>query len=328
MPGLDDPLNRAWLDLASSNPTLVDAFSSCLLAFAAIDKDRNFSFAGTGFIVGAGDGFAFALTAKHVMFEGVRTLQNPASRHAASALFVPSSALNPVLTAERIKAVWMGPSDAGLLDVPYLCSNDTLDIAGCIVRQQAVDPPPFPSGQIQLDVTIPVVGDAVVMVAHDQLSIEEITAPADRSGVGQALRINRRISIRYGYVTAVHDTGHRQYRWPCFTTSIPAEPGMSGGLVYRHRDGPPAACGVVCADNSTEEARANQDAPGESVIALVWPALALQLPEALADDAPRMTLLDAMNREVMPLAEGQIDGITCTDCGGGATSVKWARRSP
>jgi hypothetical protein len=324
MPRLNNPLNRAWLDLASANPTLIDAFSSCLLAFAAIDKDRNFRFAGTGFIVGAGDGFAFALTAKHVMFEGVRTHQNPASRHAASALFVPSSALNPVLTAERIKAAWMGPSDAGLLDVPYLSSNDTLDIAGCIVRRQAVDPPPFPAGQVHLDLTVPVVGDAVVMVTHDQLSIQEIAAPADRSGVGQTLRINRRISIRYGYVTAVHETEYRQYRWPCFTTSIPAEPGMSGGLIYRHCDGPPAACGVVCADNSTEEARANQNVAGESVIAAVWPALALQVPESLADDAPRMTLLDAMARQVMPRAEGELERFTCTHCGGGAITVKRA----
>ena len=90
MPIPNDTENRYWLDISSANPKLMDEFRPCLVAFLAFDNGRMPGLAGTGFVIGAGIGHALVITAKHVLTEGVLNIQRPLSRHAPSALFVPS----------------------------------------------------------------------------------------------------------------------------------------------------------------------------------------------------------------------------------------------
>jgi hypothetical protein len=70
---------------------------------------------------------------------------------------------------------------------------------------------------------------------------------------------------------------------------------MSGGFVQLPKDGETiSACGVVCADNSADEARGNQMIAGESVIGLGYMALGLTMPTEMRNDAPYRTLQDMM----------------------------------
>jgi hypothetical protein len=89
---------------------------------------------------------------------------------------------------------------------------------------------------------------------------------------------------------------------------------MSGGFVYLPRDGEPiAACGIVCADNSTPEAHSDNSLCGESVVACAWIALSLRIPEYYAPTAPNRTLLDMMKMGAMPPSVGGIDHIQIVD---------------
>ena len=159
---------------------------------------------------------------------------------------------------------------------------------------------------------VPSRGDMVHMVSVDNMSVAERSAPTDASGTGQVIRITTRVSIRAGTVTAVHPNGFRQYAWPCFTTSIPAEPGMSGGFAFLPVHGATiAACGLVCTDNSSQAARTDNHLCGESVIGCTWPALGLQVPFSLptSSNSATRSLLDVMNAGDIGLPVGGLDNI-------------------
>ena len=169
----------------------------------------------------------------------------------------------------------------------------------------------------------PSIGDVVHMVSQGGMKISDRLPPTGVKGIGQRFTAHRRVSIRVGTVTAIYPQGFRQYPWQCFTTSIPVEPGMSGGFVYLPREGMPvAACGITCADNSIPEAHTDYSLCGESVIACAWPALTLKVPEYYANDAPMRTLLDMMKMGAMEPAVGGIDHIQIVDRDDGGFTIK------
>lgn len=201
--------------------------------------------------------------------------------------------------------------NASMLNVVHLNYNDSLDLASCIVMPQE-------GGTIMQHVSIPLdtdepsVGDVVHMVSMEEMKAEELVPPEGPDGKGQQISMHRRVSIRVGVVTGVHSKGFRQYRWPCFTTSIPAKPGMSGGFVYLPREGVTiAACGVICADNSTDGAHGDFFQCGESVIATTWLALSLRMPLTLppGHGAPVHTLYEHIRRGNVPAPLGGIEHI-------------------
>lgn len=317
MPIPNDPMNRWWVDVSGANPSLVDLFRPCLINFLAFDRSKVPGIAGTGFVISSGSDFAVVISAKHVFTEGVLNIQRPALSHAPSAIFVPPSRTMPTLHPEKIKAIWGNSNIVATLDTVYLQYNETTDIACCIVAKEELhlpqaQPHQFYPPSIPLDTTIPAVGDEVHMVSLDAMEVIENLRPQADDGSGQVISIKRSVSIRIGTVTAVHLNGFRQYRWPCFTTSIPAQPGMSGGFVFIPRDGQTiAACGVVCADNSNEEAVTSYHHCGESVIACSWVALGLAVPVTIpyANGSSTKTLYDLMQKGEMIMAIGGIDHI-------------------
>lgn len=324
MPIRNDPLNRWWVDVSSVNPAIVNALRPSLVAFLAFDHGRMPSIAGTGFVIAGMPDFALVISAKHVLSEGVLKIQRPVPAYSASALFVPPSLRTPSLNPERLKAIWMGAEYAGLLNAVHACYNNTLDIACLLITPQELYATPFRPVSIALDTTVPSIGDIVHMVSLEGMDVSELAPPTGANGTGHKLSITRRISIRIGTVTDTYAQGFRQYRWPCFTTSIPAEPGMSGGFVHLPRDGATiAACGVVCADNSTVGARADYFQCGESVIACGWPALALRVPISIPStpDSPTRTLYDMMRDGSMNTAVGGIDHIEVVDLGNGECRI-------
>lgn len=314
MPLPNDTPGHWWIELAGVNPNLVNDFRRCLLAFVAFDRGNTPDLAGTGFVIASGDNLAIVITAKHVLAEGVLNIQRPQRRHAPSALFVPSNSLTPSIAKEKLRALWLDSKNGEALVIPHISYNEILDIACCIVTPQEITTPPFIfNGIIPLDTVRPSVGEIVHMVSLDAMNLVDYV-PSPAYSKPRPFLVNRRVTIRRGIVTASYPQGFRQYKWPCFTTSIPAAPGMSGGFVYLPRDGCTiAACGVVCADNSLPEAHSDQLVCGESVIAYSWPALALTVPERFEDNAPLHTLYDMMKKGSMPVAEGGIDQIEISD---------------
>jgi hypothetical protein len=315
LPG--DLLKRYWIELGGVNSHLVDQFRPVTITFLAFDKDKSISpltTVGTGFIVGVGAdmGLAMVITAKHVL-DGIHQVQSPRSRHAASTPpeFVPGTATQMTLAPEKLKVAWMGSSDAGMMNVAWASYSTSHDIASCVITPQAEDPPPFQPNVVLMDMRIPSVGEIVHIVSIDNQSATELTAPEDRTGKGQVLRVNRRVSIRRGTVTGVHLQGFGQYKWPCFTTSIPVSGGMSGGLVYVPRDGQTiAACGVVCADLDPYQSQTDQTQCGSSVIGCIWPVLALRMPDTLPApaNAPTHTVLDLIKAHRVSMPMGGVDG--------------------
>jgi hypothetical protein len=132
-----------------------------------------------------------------------------------------------------------------------------------------------------------------------------------------------------GTVTRICPKGYRQYKWPCFTTSIPATPGMSGGMVIVCGRAKLGVCGIVCADNSPEEARkGDHNVTGESIIASAWGALSMHIPKdpprIINPKAPTLTLYEMMQRNVLPSAIG-IENISYRDRGNGEGTISIIR---
>lgn len=324
MPIPNDSLGRYWIDVSADNPKFVNELRPCLVGFLAFDYEQRPELAGTGFVIGENTDFALVISAKHVLSEGVLKIQRPVPRHSPSALFVPVSSRTPILHEAKLRAIWMGSESADLLYTRHFSYNDSLDIACCIFSPQESYATQFKPISIPLDTTRPSVGDVVHMVSQGGMNISNRSPPTDVTGSGQTFWAHRRVSVRIGTVTAIYPRGFRQYRWPCFTTSIPADPGMSGGFVYLPRDGRTiAACGVVCADNSSFEARTNYLLCGESVIACAWPALSLHVPKYYASDSPMCTLHEMMKAGAIPTAVGGIDHIEVVDLGNGDGRVTY-----
>jgi hypothetical protein len=173
--------------------------------------------------------------------------------------------------------------------------------------------------QLLLDLQSLSIGDLVHMVSIYKMNVLESVPPREKDELGQIIKIAQAVNIRIGHVTGIYKKGLRQYQWPCFTTSIPAEPGMSGGFVCLPKAGTTvAACGVISADNSGKESMKNMLLPGESVVALTWPALGLRLPEniPLLEDTNKVTIYDMIKTGRMRAAIGELDQFKIVDLGG------------
>jgi hypothetical protein len=313
----NDLLGRWWVEAIDSpdDPFWV-GLRSAMVTFMSAGKDHVQHINGTGFFIDSGEDFGIILTAKHVL-DGVYSTQTPHPRYAPSALefFVPSTSKAPSLDPTKLKALWMGES-AVALNVAYVNYNNSIDIASGILITQRADEH-FTPASIPITLSMPKVGDVVQMITQ---GLEPPTQNVDQLEDGKrfALLVRRQIVLRMGVVTGVYQEGYRQYKWPCFTTSIPAAPGMSGGLVTIPKNGGTvAACGVVCADNSPPEAAGSFMIQGESVIGCVWPALTLRAPERIpvAAGTAQPTLFEWMRQGRMRIVGGGLDQIEVQNLG-------------
>ena len=98
---------------------------------------------------------------------------------------------------------------------------------------------------------------------------------------------------------------------------------MSGGLVSMFRDKETvSACGVVCADNSTDSARSTFATAGESVIASVWPSLGLPVPTELAEAPQTAPMYHLMKEGRMPPPFGGLEHIEVSKLPSGDYAVR------
>lgn len=279
----NDPLGRKWLDVSSENQHLVRQFRPVLVSFLGFDLNKNPKLMGTGFIIAGSTDFYVVATARHVI-DGLQHFQRP-SRHAPSA--VPGFFVQPKVSIDprHLKVLQADHGRTQLMDVAYVTYCEDLDIALCLIVPQKNEDCPVPYA-VPLDFSVPSVGDVVHLVSCGAMDVSETSPPLEPDGFGQMLRVERSVSIRIGVVTAVHEEGYNQYRFPCFSTSIPAEHGMSGGFVYRPRDGEMvAACGIISADlDLTHLPRTAFDSHEESIISCVRPLLGFSLPSGILPD--------------------------------------------
>jgi Trypsin-like peptidase domain len=310
MPIPNDPLNRYWIEISDVNPKLVSDIRPTLVSFLTDDHAGNPGIAGTGFIISASDELAMVLTAKHVLSEGVLGIQKPYRNHSTPSIFEPPHARTPSLNDQKLKALYMNSQSADLFNVIHASYNDSLDIALCIIEISSSGEAKFEPLAIPIHPVTPCVGDIVHMFSLIHPTEKITTTPLGDSGESQSFELTRKVSVRMGIVTALYPSGFRQYKWPCFTTSIPAEPGMSGGFVCIPTHGTTiAACGVVCADNTLSQDSIDCFKCGESVIGCTWPALTLRSPKSLppTNGADDLTLYEMIKQELLPLPPGGID---------------------
>ncbi|MBI1318985.1 MAG: hypothetical protein GC168_08550 [Candidatus Hydrogenedens sp.] len=305
-----DPLNRWWRDVALVDPFSIFKMRSALICILAFDRWRQPNLFGTGFVATKQNAHSLIITAKHVLTEGVARFQALSYESAPSALFRPPRTDQPSTDSARLKMVWICSGNGEMLNVMHISYNDTIDIACCVATPQDDCLSNFRPTSICLDTTVPSVGSVVHIISHDAMEQSEDTPPTNNSGNGHEITLRKRVSIREGVVTSVHQNGYRQYKWPCFTTSIPVDPGMSGGFVSMPHDGDTiSAVGIVSADGSCPESRIDTNKCGESVIACMWPALALRVPETIPSTPTTKlyTIYEMMKSGKMSMAVGGVD---------------------
>ena len=301
----DDPLNRAWVEFVHSDPDLQSSFRKVLLAFHSTDANIKFGTAGTGFIVADTLEWLFFVTAKHVL-EGIVTIQKPYTRF-DSGPFNTSNEIKNVSLGGRLKVSVFGDDEAFLADVVHLSFNAVTDIA----VGMAEIPLEFRTKRfwrnIPLAVVLPNVGDPI----HTCSLINKLPVELEGNQSGRHFQLERGVTLRKGIVTNVFPSGYNQYKWPCFTTSIPALPGMSGGFAYSPMHNETiAACGVVCAELSHSDPTSFLE-PGQSLIACSYLALANILPNNTPpqDDTDFLTLYEMVQQGRFPKPLGDFDRV-------------------
>lgn len=302
-----DPLQREWVE-AQIVEQYRRQLSAGMVAFVAFGPGREAHLAGTGFVVGSNGRDAIVMTAKHVLTEGVLRFQKPWQQHVSSALpeFLQAKRGRISVDPSKLRAIWFGEETGDMCIVHHAHYADSLDIAVCLISLQDNTIEHAKILPFALDTGIPEVGAPINLLSTSQMAVE--VDEIEPVTAHQSLTVRKNVSARLGTVTGVFPNGYRQFHWPCFATSIPAEPGMSGGLAYRPVDGRAiGACGVVSADCSEDGARGQFHRAGNSIISMIWPAVGYGIPAGLpaSPDTEQRTLLDLIRAgEIKDLADG------------------------
>ena len=156
----DDPLGRAWVELAQENPIFAASLRKALIAFHGTDANVNLGTAGTGFIVAYTDEWLFFVSAKHVISEGILKIQKPYTRYDGGP-FDTSNEFNNVELSGRLQISVLSDDAAFLAKVVHLSINAVTDI----VVGMAEIPQEYRVNRIwcniPLAVALPSVGDCI-----------------------------------------------------------------------------------------------------------------------------------------------------------------------
>ncbi len=320
----DDNLGRSWVQ-ANLEDDFRRKLSSGIVVFIGFGPNRKAQLAGTGFVIGTNKRDGIVITAKHVLTEGIVLAQKPNRKSHASTLdqFIPKSAKQPIVNKERIRAIWMGESAADMCIVHSVQFNDQLDIATCLISRQDDSKDNSHINPFALDTSIPQPGNKIALISSSALDLKEISI--NKNLENQLLSISKNIVVRMGVVTSVNPTGHRQHQFPSFETTIPVEPGMSGGLVYQPIENELiAACGVISTDFSDETSFSNFFTSGNSLMSMIWPSVGMSIPATVPPirDGPNRTIFDFIRAgEIQNLARDGVK-LSIQDTGNGNYSVK------
>ena len=241
-----------------------------LVSVIAFDAGTAPFLIGTAFIVAAAGRDAVACTAAH-NFEAVRRAQAPPRAHHPSALseFLPSAvALN--IDRTKIRAV---SSDHGRFEMATLSwaiwDPDT-DIAFFGLRPQHEEDVDYFQSSFLFDDELPKVGDEVAALGYAGMEIRDNAS----DGASRHFTVARQPLLRVGRVTSVCMDGHILCRGPCFETTVPFFPGMSGGPVMRMaREGPMKPFGIISSDPASDSHKQDRSIRGYGAVALLCPMI-------------------------------------------------------
>lgn len=244
-------------------------FRKGLLTIIAHDLENRPHAIGTGFVIDVNGTQAIAVTAAHV-FNEVRRLQTPPSRHSQSALsefLPPPKAIDIDRKLLRVVCVEEGVVESTIIE--WLCFDEDSDIAIFSIALQNRTKRSFFISKFDLDNSIPSIGDLVCILSYGNLDLNSFKQENNEKW---SYKLSQRPILRIGTVLNYHPNGTRLCRGACIETSIPVYSGMSGGLVCRYGSVGTAirAIGLVCSDPDPDtENKENRNIEGRSIIALL-----------------------------------------------------------
>jgi hypothetical protein len=246
-----------------------------VLPIVAINSDWHAEPIGTAFVVSAAGKYALAFTAAHCLHYIAR-LDAPYARSHETTL--PD--FRPVLSdidLNDFKGRVLYPDATGNFHALYLAKAYSIqpsDLAIC-----RLEVPPILETTVKfekrliIDSSPPKPHTNVVAVGYAGMTIVDQEVLGDGEARGKiSLKLNR----KPGRVVEVFETrGPRNEPYPCFTSSIPFDSGMSGGPVLDLSDGRACAIGVISYDLSLDGSDAGC---GEcAVSSILWPAMATKM---------------------------------------------------
>lgn len=294
----NDPLNRCWVQAEITDPHHFDKVLVSLLAF---DQNMRASLVGTGFIIAASPQSALVVTAAHNL-EGMTKAQTPWTLSHPSALpeFAVGSTQGLSLDRQFFRAVYKKNSTVEFCVIGQVSWVPELDIALLSIHPQEQTDREVFGDAVRIDSAIPREGQGVFMIAYDKMEVQDQTI--DEAGhISSTLA--RVVALRRGVISAVHLRGTRLSTWPCFETTIPTDPGMSGGMFIWPGEGDQkiVACGVLSSDVSSPDAWKDFRVAGQSNGAMLWPAMGLTIDatDEMGVDPLRVFLHDLVRKGVV-----------------------------
>src|SRR6266850_1926486 len=186
MPLNGDPLGRWWIELAGANPGLVDSLRPSMLVVVAYDRDHVAHIAGSAFFVAPEPDFALALTARHVLAEGVVNAQRPRPGYSPSALLIHDAYRIPSIEPTDMKVFSMASKSAVALNTSFVSYNDSLDLASMLLLPQQNEAI-AERVSIPLDLDDPPLGATVHLVSQDGMQLTELAPPRASDGKDQRI---------------------------------------------------------------------------------------------------------------------------------------------
>jgi hypothetical protein len=285
------PNGRATYDAEKMGLWIGEA-SRALVSFIGRSSSGRSEVFGTGAVILADSLQALVLTARHV-FEGIADYQGnkPHRTHHPTALpefLPPEPDTLGHLDISGITAVHVASGQVAICDVRGIVSESGSDLLLCLVAYQQHSTGPLFGPRLALDTRPPRVGDQVLQLSFAGMRVfDQYRLPHE--GDGELFKMANRPSLRIGRVTELGFGIHGR-RYPTLACTIPAEPGMSGGVVFRNRsDEPPSICGVISSGISY---CGGEESP--SVCALVFPIVYLPLSIQFGSGQRVDTVLDAI----------------------------------
>jgi hypothetical protein len=264
-----------------------------VLPIVAINSKWRVEAIGTAFVVLAFGKYAIALTAAHCL-QHIARLDAPYPRSYNS---VPPWLPRPVVTdidLEDYKGRVLYPDATGNYQALYLAKAYAIqpsDIAVCRLEvPHKLETTVKFEKRLIIDSSPPKAHTNVIAVGYADMTFPDpdMEVLGDDAAHGKiSLKLNR----RPGRVLEVYETrGPRNESYPCFTSSIPFDSGMSGGPVLDMSDGRACAIGVISYDLSLGASNAGC---GEcAVSSILWPAMATKMKGEELDDITAPSLID------------------------------------
>ena len=262
------PEGLAWNEAELESGSALNGVLVSLLAFA---PHRVPVVAGTAFALNVTDEkVAVFCTAAHVV-EQLRAIQQGPPRYHPST--PPEFRPQPEsLKVDRklLRAMFFDGKQINVPIVEWLAWDELADLAFLGLRDQRPDAPRLFNGDLRVTSARPDVGARVAILGYDGT----VVVDAERDGRGfERFSIARRLVLRAGTVVRLHAKGHALCRGPCFETTIPVSPGMSGSPVVQLAGPcePMTLVGVVSSSPSMGESVLDRRVAGASIIAQITP---------------------------------------------------------